>query len=59
MGPQDADRMTNTVDTDQPAVWSTSTPFGQTCLSDNLRSLRYFKRDFLLMPVKTFKMPKV
>ena len=45
MSPNDADGMANSVDTDQTAplgaVWSASTLFAQTCLSENLRSLRY------------------
>ena len=41
MGPEDADGMTNSVDPDQAApplgaVWSGSSPFAQTCLSENL-----------------------
>ena len=45
MGPNDADRMANSVDPDQTAplgaVWSGSALFAQTCLSENLGSLRY------------------
>ena len=45
MRPKDADRMANSVDTDQTdplgAVWSGSTLFAQTCLSENLGLLRY------------------
>ena len=43
MGPKEADRMANSVDPDQTAplvaVWSGSTLFAQTCLSENLGSL--------------------
>ena len=46
MSPKDADRMTNSVDLDQTAplgaVWSGSALFAQACLSENLRSLRYY-----------------
>ena len=45
MCPEDADRMANSVDPDQTAplgaVWSGSALFSQTCLSENLGSLRY------------------
>ena len=45
MGPKDADGMANSVDPDQTApvgaVWSGSTLFAQTCLSENLGSLQY------------------
>ena len=45
MGPNDAAGMANSVDPDQTAplgaVWSGSTMFAQTCLSENLGSLRY------------------
>ena len=41
MGPQDADGMVNNVNPDQTAVWSGSTLFAQTCLSENLGTLRY------------------
>ena len=43
MSPKDADGMANSVDPDQTqgTVWSGSTLFAQTCLSENLRSLRY------------------
>ena len=41
---KDADRMANSVDTDQTApkeaVWSGSTLFAQTCLSENLEPLQ-------------------
>ena len=44
MSPNDADRMANGVDPDQTAplgaVWSWSALFAQTCLSENLGSLR-------------------
>ena len=44
MHPKDADRMANSVDPDQiaplEAVWSGSARFAQTCLSENLGSLR-------------------
>ena len=43
MGPKDADGMANSVDPDQTApvgaVWSGSTLFAQTSLSENLESL--------------------
>ena len=40
--PRDADRMANSVASDQTApIWSGSTLFAQTCLSENLGSLRY------------------
>ena len=46
MGPKDADRMANSVDPDQTAplgaVWSGTTLFAQTYLTENLGSLRYF-----------------
>ena len=44
MSPNDADGMANSVDHDQTcfsAVWSGSTLFAQTCLSENLGKLRY------------------
>ena len=45
MCPKSADGMANSVDPDQTAplgaVWSGSTLFAQTCLSENLRKLRY------------------
>ena len=45
MCPKDADGMANNVDPDQTAtleaVWSGSTRFAQTCLSENLESLQY------------------
>ena len=45
--PNDADGMANSVDPDQTAplgaVWSGSTLFAQTCLSENLGTLRYIK----------------
>ena len=45
MSPKDADGMANSVDPDQTApvgaVWSGSTLFAQTCLSENLGKLRY------------------
>ena len=41
--PKDADRMLNSVDSDQTAplaaVWCGSTPFAQTCRSENLGTL--------------------
>ena len=42
MRPKDADGVANSVDPDQTegAVWSGSTLFAQTCLSENLGSLR-------------------
>ena len=44
MSPNDADGMANSVDPDQTAplgaVWSGSALFAQTCLSENLGSLR-------------------
>ena len=46
MHPKDAARIANSVDPDQTAplgaVWSGSALFAQTCLSENLGSLRYF-----------------
>ena len=45
MCPKDADRIANSVDPDQTApigaVWSGSALFAQTCMSENLGSLRY------------------
>ena len=45
MRPKDADRMANSADPDQTAllgaVWSGSTLFAQTYLSEKLGSLRY------------------
>ena len=43
VSPNDADGMANSVDPDQTlgAVWSGSALFAQTCLSENLGSLRY------------------
>ena len=44
MHPNDADGIANSVDPDQTAplgaVWSESTLFAQTCLSENLWTLR-------------------
>ena len=44
MGPEDADGKANSVDPDQTAplgaVWSGSTLFAQTCLSENPGSLQ-------------------
>ena len=44
MSPNDADRMANSVDPDQTAPvgadWSGSALFAQTCLSENLGTLR-------------------
>ena len=44
MDAKDVDRIANSVDPDQTAplgaVWSRSTLFAQTCLSENLGSLR-------------------
>ena len=46
MSQNDADGIANSVDPDQTAplgaVWSGSALFAQTCLSENLGSLRYF-----------------
>ena len=39
MHEEDADRMENSVDPDQTAVWSGPTQSAQTCLSENLGSL--------------------
>ena len=36
MHPKDAEGIANSVDPDQTAVWSGSTLFAQTCLSENL-----------------------
>ena len=44
MRPKDADRMANSVDPDQTAPLG-STLFAQTCLSENLGSLRYLVYD--------------
>ena len=45
MGPNEADRMANSVDPDQTAplgaVWSGSALFAQAYLSENLESLQY------------------
>ena len=45
ISPNDADEMANSVDPDQTApvgaVWSGSALFTQTCLSENIGSLRY------------------
>ena len=45
MHPKDAEGIANSVDPDQPAplgaVWSRSELFAQTCLSENLGTLRY------------------
>ena len=45
MSPNDAEGMANSVDPDQTApvgaVWSGSALFAQTCLSENLGTLRY------------------
>ena len=41
MGPNDADGMANSAEPDQTAaVWSGSALFAQTCLSENLGTLR-------------------
>ena len=37
MFPEDADRIANSVDPDQTAVWSGSALFAKTCGSENLR----------------------
>ena len=46
MHPKDAEGIANSVDPDQTAplgaVWSGSALFAQTCLSENLGTLRYF-----------------
>ena len=39
MHPKDAERIANSVDPDQTAVWSGSALFAQACLSKNLGSL--------------------
>ena len=47
MHPKDAEGIANSVDPDQTAlgaVWSGSALFAKTCLSENLRKLRYAKR---------------
>ena len=43
MSPNDADEMANSVDPDQAAPLSGSALFAQTCLSENLGTLWYFK----------------
>ena len=48
MHPKDADRMANSADPDLTApgaVWSVSTLFAQTCLSEKFGTLRYFFMD--------------
>ena len=46
MSPKDVEELANSVDPDQTAplgaVWSGSTLFAQTCLSEDLGSLRYY-----------------
>ena len=41
--PKDANGMTNRTNTDQKAVWSQSSLFTQTCLSEHLGILRKFQ----------------
>ena len=41
MSPNDADGMANSVDPDQTALGSGSALFAQTCLSEDLGTLRY------------------
>ena len=52
MGPKDVDGIANSVDPDQTAslgaVWSGSAMYAQTCLSENLGSLRYVSNIFLI-----------
>ena len=59
MHPNGEDRMTNSVDPDQTAllgaVWSGSALFAQTCPSENLWSLQYFK-SFLEIPAFLWQM---
>ena len=49
MCPNDSDGMANSVDPDQTAplgaVWSGSALFAQTCLSENLGTLRYISNN--------------
>ena len=49
MHPKDVARIANSVDPDQTpplgAVWSGSALFAQTCLSENLGTLRYLQSD--------------
>ena len=51
MGPKDVDRIVNSVDPDQTAplgpVWSGSTLFVQTCLSENLGTLQYYHSNYI------------
>ena len=64
MHPKDAEGIANSVDPDQTAplgaVWSRSALFAQTCLSENLGTLRYASPIFGLMlhclqiPISTF-----
>ena len=49
MGPKDADGMAKSVDPDRGAVWSESTLFAKTCLSENLGSLRYYSNDLKVL----------
>ena len=62
MGPKDTDGMANSVDPDQTAplgaVWSRSTLFAQTCLSENLGSLLYLLQDsqsITVFPIKSWR----
>ena len=52
MSPNNADGMANSVDPDQTAplgaVWSGSALFAQTCLSENLGSLRYTPKNAVI-----------
>ena len=55
MRPKDADGLTNSVVCDDleqtaPSVGSGSTPFAQTCLLENLGSLRYVSHLFPVEP---------
>ena len=53
MHPKDAEGIANSVDPDQTAplgaVWSGSALFAQTCLSENLGTLRYWKEKLMLL----------
>ena len=57
MSPNHADGMANSVDPDQTAplgaVWSGSALFAQTCLSENLGSLRYYIATVKLLNIQT------
>ena len=58
MHPKDADGIANSVDPDQTAplgaVWSGSALFAQSCLSDNLGSLRYTRCNVSFYDIKSW-----